>query len=124
MKLDHVVLLVSDLNAGLRHYEAFLPLLGFQKTAGSTHVWRNEEGALIEVRAAQEPESKYRRLGVGMNHFGVRAESRAEVDRIVASMREAGFDVPAPRTIDEAYVVFVPDPDGIRIEVGYEPLNQ
>jgi catechol 2,3-dioxygenase-like lactoylglutathione lyase family enzyme len=33
----------------------------------------------------------------------------------------AGIDVPAPQEIDGAYVVFVPDPDGMRVEVGYDP---
>jgi hypothetical protein len=39
----------------------------------------------------------------------------------IASLRAAGVAAPDAVVIDEAYVCFVPDPDGLRIEIGYDP---
>ncbi len=119
MELDHLVLTVSNLATSVAHYDRVFPLLGFRKDRD--HVWTNEQHIFVELRQARDPGHAYVRQGVGLNHLGVRAQSRAHVDQLVASLRAAGVDAPAPMVIDEAYVCFVPDPDGIRIEIGYDP---
>jgi catechol 2,3-dioxygenase-like lactoylglutathione lyase family enzyme len=119
MEIDHFVLAVSNLAASVAHYDRLFPILGFRKSRD--HVWTNEQQIFIELRLARDPSRAYVRQGVGLNHLGVRATSRAHVDELVASLRAVGVDAPAPTTIEEAYVCFVPDPDGVRIEIGYEP---
>jgi lactoylglutathione lyase len=119
MDIDHIVLAASDLAASLRHYEALFPVLGFAKRRD--RVWANSQGIFIEIRAARNPSAAYARAAPGLNHLGVRARSRAHVDEIVAALRAAGLAVAEPQAIDAAYVVFVPDPDGLRVEVGYDP---
>ncbi len=42
----------------------------------------------------------------------------------IASLRAAGVAAPDAVVIDEAYVCFVPDPDGLRIEIGYDPARR
>ena len=114
-----MVLLASDLAASVAHYDRLFPVLGFRKTRD--HVWTNAQRVFIDLRQAKEPSRTYARHGAGLNHFGVRAASRAEVDARVAALRASGVAAPDPVTIDEAYVVFVPDPDGLRLEIGYDP---
>jgi catechol 2,3-dioxygenase-like lactoylglutathione lyase family enzyme len=120
MDIDHMVLALGDLAAGVAHYDALLPILGFRKVRD--HVFTNDQGIFLELRQAREPEARYARRGVGLNHFGVRAGSRDEVDAVVTKARAAGVRVPDTETIDGTYLVFIPDPDGIRIEVGFEPV--
>jgi lactoylglutathione lyase len=119
MHIDHFVLALGDLAAGVAHYDALFPILGFRKTRD--HVWANEQRIFVELRQAKDPAHGYARRGVGLNHFGLRATSPGEVDVIVAKIRDAGLSVPEASTIDGAYVVFIPDRDGLRIEVGFDP---
>ncbi len=119
MEIDHLVLAAKNLEASVAHYDRLLPLLGFRKERD--HVWVNEQRIFVELRQARDPSRTYERQGVGLNHLGVRAQSRAHVDLLVTDLRAAGIDAPAPSVIDGAYVCFVPDPDGVRVEIGYEP---
>ena len=115
MDLDHIVLAVASLSASLPYYDALFALLGFEKTRD--HVYVNGQGIGIDLKEAASPSYGYKREGVGLNHLAVRATSRGAVDTVAASMRAAGFDVPAAQTIDRSYALFMRDPDGIRIEV-------
>ncbi len=119
MDLDHIVIAAADLDASVKHYEALFAVLGFEKSRD--RVWHNSQGVFIEVRAARDAAYAYKRQGVGVNHFGVKASSRDEVDAVVAKLRAAGVAAPDPQTIDTAYAVFIPDPDGLRLEIGFDP---
>ena len=116
MQLDHIVLMLSDLEASLPYYETLLPLIGFAKTRD--HVWGNADGLYLDFKQASEPGAGYRRYGVGLNHIGFTAPSRATVDEIAATMRAAGFDVPETQDFGQAYALFMKDRDGIRFEIG------
>ena len=115
MRLDHIVLMLSDLEASLPYYEALLPLIGFARTRD--HVWGNADGVHLDFKQASDADEGYRRYGVGLNHIGFTAPSRAIVDEIGATMRAAGFDVPEPQDFGEAYALFMKDRDGIRFEI-------
>ena len=119
MNLDHIVLACSDVEASARFYNALLPLVGFRKTRN--HVYVNEQGVGLDLRSAKDPSYAYRRAGVGVNHIAVAASSRDAVDEVRRGMLAAGFEVPEPQQIDEAYALFLPDRDGMRLEVSYEP---
>jgi catechol 2,3-dioxygenase-like lactoylglutathione lyase family enzyme len=116
MKLDHIVLLVGDLERSLPYYEALLPLIGFTKSRD--HVFGNADGVYIDFQQAKEPGEGYRRYGVGLNHLGFTAPSRSAVDAVGTAMRAARFEVPEPQSFgDDAYALFMKDPDGIRFEI-------
>ena len=116
--LDHIVLLASDLSESVRWYDAFTPLLGFNKTR--EHIYLHTDGWAVDLRPAGEGGAPYGRYNAGLNHIGLRV-SNAEV---VLAVREAfaakGFPVPEPRVFDGVEtVVFFADPDGVRWEVGH-----
>jgi len=115
MKLDHIVLMLGDLEASLAYYETLLPLLGFSKT--HDHVWGNEDGVYLDLKQAGEPEHSYRRYGVGLNHLGFTAADPAAVDSVAQAMKAAGFDVPQTQNLGDAYALFMKDRDGIRFEI-------
>jgi catechol-2,3-dioxygenase len=119
MKFNHVVISAADLEASVPWYDTVLTAIGFAKTR--EHVWVNAEGEAVDVRAATEPEHGYVRGGPGVNHIGFGAPSREAVEDIAERLRQAGLDVPAIRSFDEARALFMKDPDGFRIEIGHEP---
>ncbi len=115
MQLDHIVLMLGDLQASLPYYETLLPLIGFAKSRD--HVWGNGEGVYLDFKQATDIGRGYSRYGVGLNHLGFTAPSREAVDEIADRMRAAGFEVPAPQRLGGAYALFMKDRDGIRFEI-------
>lgn len=117
MKLDHIVLMVSDLEASLPYYEALLPLLGFKK--GRDYVWGNSEGIYFDFKEATEIGEGYKRYGVGLNHLGFTASSKEAVEKIAATMSAGGFEVPELQRLGNNYALFMKDRDGMRFEITY-----
>ena len=117
MKLDHIVLLLGDLDRSLPYYEALLPLLGFAKNRN--HVWGSSDGLYIDLKQASEPDHGYRRYGVGLNHLGFTAPSREALEEVAKAMRRAGFEVPEIQTLGRDTALFMKDPDGIRFEITF-----
>ena len=118
MKLDHLVLLASNLADSARHYGIILPRFGFEKSRD--WVWVNPDGIAIDLRSAEDPQV-YKRYAPGLNHFAFSAGSQAEFDQIVSDLSAAGIDLPAVQTFGDAMAIFIPDPDGLRLEIGWEP---
>ncbi len=116
---DHIVLLASDHAESVRWYDAFTPLLGFQKTRD--HVYLHPDGWAIDLRAAKKDGAPYERFNVGLNHIGLRVKTPADVMAIRDAFAAGGFSVPEPQIFDEEEtVVFFKDPDGVRWEIGHE----
>ena len=87
----------------------------------------------VEVRPAM-PDSRRKvhdRYAPGLHHLAFHAESRAAVDEVHARVAEAGgkvLDPPADYSERQGYTegyyaVFFADPDGVKLEVVYEPLT-
>jgi len=116
--LDHMVLLVSDLSESAPWYDAFLPLLGFEKTRD--HVYLHVDGWAVELRAAEPGTPAYGRYNPGLNHIGLNVADADTVMRVREMFAAKGFDVPEPQLFGGfATVIFFRDPDGMRWEVGY-----
>jgi len=113
--LDHIVVLVSELERSLPYYETLLPLIGFSKRR--EHVFGNAEGLSIDIRQAPEPGHAYRRLAPGLNHLGFRARDREALSEVALAMGEAGFEVPRIQAFEDGYALFFKDPDGMRLEL-------
>jgi lactoylglutathione lyase len=116
MKMDHVVIYLSDLVASIGFYDTLLPLIGFQKDRD--HVFGNSDGNYLDFRQATMPDHRYERFAPGLNHIGFAADSRDTVVAIKESMRDAGFDVAAIQEFPDGSALFLKDADGMRIEIG------
>ena len=119
-KLSHLVLLGSNLDNSVRFYGALLPALGFHKTRD--WVWLNQDGFAIDLRQADGDQS-YERYAPGLNHFAFGVDSLTAFEQVLTALDVAGVSLPKVQTLGEARAVFIPDPDGLRIEIAWEPWN-
>ncbi|MFO7189031.1 MAG: VOC family protein [Pseudomonadota bacterium] len=116
--IDHVQLVVKDLAASRRFYEAVLNALGIPvQGEGGGFFWADE----FVVSAADSPAA----LGMltGRNHIAFQARDRATVEAFYnAALAAGGKDNGAPgeRPYHPGYyAAFVLDPDGNNIEAVY-----
>jgi len=117
MKIDHITLAVSSLDASMPYYAALLSLLGFEKVRD--HVWTDNDGFFFQFRQSKTGTTPYERYGAGMNHLGFGVATVAEVERVRDTMKSAGFPVPEIQDFNGSKALFMKDPDGIRFEVTY-----
>ena len=116
MKLDHIVLLVTDIPKSVTFYETLLPMLGFRKTAD--HVFGNAEEIYFDIRQAKNLDHSYQRFAPGLNHIGFTAANNGEIAHVQDVMKNAGYEVPEVQNFDQGVALFLKDPDGMRIEIG------
>lgn len=117
MKLDHMVILLSDLKAHIGFYDALLPMIGFEKQR--EHVFANGDGVHLDFRAADDPGHEYRRYSPGLNHLGFTAPRPEVLIELRAEMSRKGFEVPDIQHFDDGQAIFFKDADGMRIEIGH-----
>ena len=115
MKLDHLVILVSDLNASLPFYRTLMPLLGLPERQSRQFAG---EGISIDLKQADDLSQGYSRYAPGLNHLGFVAESLDQLQSIRSAMAAEGHPVPELQRFHDGHAVFFADPDGMRIEVG------
>ncbi len=118
MKLDHIVVYASNLPESADFYDRVLGAIGFRKTRD--WVWANDDGFAVDLRAARS-DTPYDRYGAGLNHFGFTAPSRAAFDQTIRALNAHETPVPDTQKIDGTLCLFLPDPDGLRIEITWEP---
>jgi glyoxylase I family protein len=131
--IDHVDLVVSDLEHSLAFYRGLLGPLGYTRESpitgerGERVVYvSHPNGDAIGLRAAQStlPHDRY---AVGVHHIALAAPSRAVVDERARWLRETGATVESgPQEYDYSagyYAVFFYDPDGIKLELVHEPAS-
>jgi catechol 2,3-dioxygenase-like lactoylglutathione lyase family enzyme len=145
--LSHIDMSVSDPDRSIPFYSALFAALGYRRLRSSDPEFGGErplraawfiryEGRSVfgvEVRPAK-PDSAHKghdRYAPGLHHIAFHAESRAAVDEVHALVSEAGGRVLDPPTdysgrqgyTEGYYAVFFADPDGVKLEVVYEPLT-
>jgi catechol 2,3-dioxygenase-like lactoylglutathione lyase family enzyme len=144
--VSHIDLNVSNPAQSIPFYSRVLEHLGFQRfwvepAAGRVDVnaaestdrcawWVVYEGGAvfnIEVRppSGPAPRSHHERYAPGLDHLAFHAASRDDVDALYALLASAGVVVcDPPREYDYSpgyYAVAFDDPDGVRLEVVYDP---
>jgi glyoxylase I family protein len=143
--LSHLDISAGYLARSIAFYDALLTALGFHRTDGFTSEfaganptragWRLETiGGVtfgIEVRPsrAEDRDRRYDRFKPGPHHIAFHAETVERVDRVHTVMLAAGAEVldpPAdysgrPGYGQGHYAAFYADPDGVKLDVVYEP---
>jgi glyoxylase I family protein len=128
--VDHLDLVVTDLEHSLAFYNGLLGPLGFTRNSeivgerGERVVYLGGSGgASVSLRAAQSDahSTPYDRYAVGIHHLCFGARSREVVDERAAWLRERGVEIESgPAEYDYTpgyYAVFFYDPDGIKLEI-------
>jgi glyoxylase I family protein len=129
--IDHVDLVVSDLDRSLAFYRDLLVPLGYTKLSpitgerGERVVYvSHPDGDAIGLREVQAP-GAVDRYALGLHHLALRAPSRAVVDERARWLRTTGAEVESdPAEYDYSpgyYAVFFRDPDGLKLELVHQP---
>ena len=132
--VDHLDLVVSDLERSLEFYKGLLEPLGFTRTSqiegerGERVVYLGGTGGpSVSLRQAQSEAhaTPYERYAVGIHHLAFVADSRERVEDRAAWLRERGAEIESgPREYEYTrgyYAVFFYDPDGIKLEIVHRP---
>lgn len=115
--IDHIQLVVADLGASRRFYDAVLGVLGIPVSGdGDGFFWADE----LVVSSPDSPAALGRLTGRG--HFAFQARDRAMVDAVYhAGLAAGGTDSGAPGERPSYhpgyYAAFLLDPDGNNVEV-------
>ncbi|OSZ67151.1 hypothetical protein CAP39_12015 [Sphingomonas sp. IBVSS1] len=119
LPLDHLVIMARDVAASRAFYGDLLPLLGFvQQRKG---IWVNATGLHLQVLAAEAGTRDYQRRGPGLNHLGFGAPDADFVANLRAAMLAKGHEIQPVQHLGGAHALFMPDPDGLRVEVTWYP---
>lgn len=120
--LEHIDIVVSNLERSGEFWSAFLTNLGYKEYARSATgwSWTNDETTIFLLQA--EPEylaPPHHRKRVGMNHLAFAVSSQRQVDSLAASLKGRGVELlyGGPRAGRKTYAAFFEDPDRIKIEV-------
>jgi glyoxylase I family protein len=132
--VDHLDLVVTDLERSLGFYRELLEPLGFNRASeikgerGERVVYIGGVGVpsvSLRERQSDAHPTPYDRYAVGIHHLAFAASSREQVDERAAWLRDRGAEIESePREYDYTphyYAVFFYDPDGIKIEIVHRP---
>ena len=132
--VDHLDLVVSDLEGSLEFYNELLRPLGFTRNSeivgerGERVVYIGGTGgpsvSLRQSQADADPMT-YDRYALGIHHLAFAAADREAVDERAAWLRERGAEIESdPAEYDYGpgyYAVFFYDPDGLKLEIVHHP---
>jgi glyoxylase I family protein len=128
--INHLDLTVSDLVRSTRFYDAVLSHLGYGRSfeyEGDVPNWVLRAGEVM-VSIGLHPakvDTPHNRYAPGLHHLALQATSRSEVEslhRVVVALGATVLDAPAEYDYTPGYyAVFFADPDGIKLEVVFEP---
>ena len=132
--VDHLDLVVSDLEASLAFYRELLEPLGYTRLSeiegerGERVLYIGREGGMgsVSLRERQSHAvEKYDRYDLGIHHLAFGAGSRDVVDERAAWLRERGAEIESgPEEYEYTagyYAVFFYDPDGLKLEILHRP---
>ncbi|MEA2303255.1 MAG: glyoxylase family protein [Solirubrobacteraceae bacterium] len=136
--VDHLDLVVTDLERSLVFYRGLLGPLGWtrqteiegERGERVVYLGRHSPGPSLSLRAAQSPArpAPYDRYAVGLHHLAFGASSRDVVDERAAWAAAHGAELEsAPREYSYSpgyYAVFLHDPDGLKLEVVHVPAER
>jgi catechol 2,3-dioxygenase-like lactoylglutathione lyase family enzyme len=128
--INHIDLTVSDLDRSSRFYSRVLGELGYTRSssyAGDVPCWEIGGPTAImsiglHVARSSNPHNRY---SAGLHHVAFHASGRMEVDAFYAFLCRSDIvvlDPPAEYDYTPGYyAVFFADPDGMKLELVYEP---
>jgi glyoxylase I family protein len=133
--VDHLDLVVTDLERSLEFYRGLLGPLGYTRETeiegerGERVVYLGHRSARpsVSLRAAQSDAhaTPYDRYAVGIHHICFAAPDRATVDERATWLQDVGAEIESgPAEYDYTpgyYAVFLHDPDGIKLEILHRP---
>jgi catechol 2,3-dioxygenase-like lactoylglutathione lyase family enzyme len=132
--VDHLDLVITDLERSLAFYRGLLEPLGYSRVS-EIEGERGERvfylggtgGAAVSLRERHSHErmTPYDRYDLGVHHVAFSASSREVVEERAEWLRSQGAEIesgPKEYTYTEGYyAVFFSDPDGLKLEIVHRP---
>ena len=136
--IDHLDLVVTDLERSLAFYTGFLGPLGYVTSSeiegerGERVVYlgrRGEMGSLsLRERQSHDRATPYDRYDIGLHHLAFASPTRKLVDERARWVRDNGGTIESgPEEYGYTpgyYAVFFHDPDGIKLELVHRPRER
>jgi glyoxylase I family protein len=136
--IDHLDLVVSDLDRSLAFYSDLLGPLGYihqspiEGERGEKVVYVGRPGGFGSLSIRQKQSDAhgvpYDRYAIGIHHIAFAATNRAMVDERARWLRDNGHQVESgPEEYGYTpgyYAVFFYDPDGIKLEIVHRPRER
>ena len=133
--IDHLDLVVTDLERSLEFYRDLLAPLGYvresritgERGERVTYLGRVGDAGSVGLRERQSDahDLPYERYAVGVHHIAFSAPSRAVVDERARWLAQHEVTIESgPKEYDYApgyFAVFFYDPDGIKLEIVHTP---
>lgn len=119
LPLDHLSILSTDLEKSAAWYGQLLPRLGFEQTR--PEIWRNADGLHLQFGQSRPETRPYERYAAGLNHLGFTAPNPGFVEDLAQQMHAWGHEARLQRFGNGVLTLFMPDPDGLRIELSWYP---
>ncbi len=128
--INHLDLTVTDLARSSAFYDKVLGRLGYKRTSeyeGDVPCWElstAESQFSVGLHKAKDP-TPHNRYAVGLHHLAFHVSSRSEIDafhEFLISEQVTILDAPAEYSYTPGYyALFFLDPDGMKLELVYEP---
>ena len=133
--VDHLDLVVSDLERSLAFYRALLAPLGYtrlseiegERSERVLYLGREDGIGSVSLRRRQSdaPRAPYDRYDIGLHHLAFRAPSREAIHERANWLRAQGTEIESGPDeypyADGYYAVFFYDPDGLKLEIVHRP---
>jgi glyoxylase I family protein len=134
--VDHLDLVVSDLERSLDFYRGLLGPLGYTRLSeikgerGERVVYIGTESGpeasvSLRERLSHGRETPYDRYDLGLHHLAFAAPDRQAVDARGDWAREQGAEIESgPKDYEYTegyYALFLHDPDGLKLEIVHRP---
>jgi catechol 2,3-dioxygenase-like lactoylglutathione lyase family enzyme len=132
--LSHLDLTVSDLTSSVAFYDRVLLRLGYSRrddVGAGAPCWAIADprggtfAIALKPAAPASRTTRHDRYAPGLHHLAFHADSRDDVDdfhRFLVDIGAEVLDPPAEYAYTPGYyAVFFADPDGIKLEVVFEP---
>ena len=128
--LHHLDLTVGDLEVARRFYQPIMSLLGYrlvedtERDLGFSPEDESGTGIVLHPARPAGRAKGHDRYAPGLHHLAFRAESRDEVHRLHQLLQALGatvLDPPAVYYPPDYYAVFFSDPDGLKLELVFNP---
>ena len=122
-----VSLPVQDPKKSKAFYDKFFSQLGWKTVYEDSDAGGYSDGNFTVWVVQAEKKGKHEFKAPGFHHFAVRVNTKEKVDAFYEWAKKEGIEIVDPPALYEKYnkdyyAVFVLDPDGMKLEVVYNPV--
>ena len=125
MRIEHIAIWVTDLEAMRRFYETYFNAVAGERYHNPTKEFTSyflsfTDGARLEIMHKPTIQTAtHKAVNTGFIHFAMSIGSKEQVDLLTEKLRKDGFTIAGePRTIGDGYYESVIlDPEGNQIEI-------